>query len=231
VILAVGQAASAPATAAARDANGTLRARPDDLGTTVPGLFAGGDAVTGPSSIIVAIAQGRTAAAAIDRHLGGDGDLQRFAAARPATELRDGAPRGSRQLLPGHIPLAARLAGFALVEEAFDAQTAAAEASRCLSCDLLAYDVLVDAALCKDCGYCDEVCGLDVFARSDTFHASGYRPYVAAHAERCIGCLRCIYICPDFAITVRDRREPARADPPHHGAAAAQGEAAGAKVP
>ena len=211
VILAVGQAASAPATAAAREANGTLRARPDDLGTSVPGIFAGGDAVTGPSSIIVAIAQGRTAAAAIDRHLGGNGDLLRFASARPATELHEGAPRGSHQHLPAHIPLARRLEGFALVEQAFDANTAAAEAGRCLSCDLLAYDVQVDAALCKDCGYCDEVCGLDVFARSDSYHASGYRPYLAAHAERCIGCLRCIYICPDFAISVRDQREPARA--------------------
>jgi len=211
VILAVGQAASAPATAAAREANGTLRARSEDLATSVPGIFAGGDAVTGPSSIIVAIAHGRTAAAAIDRHLGGNGDLLRFASARPATELHEGAPRGSHQHLPGHIPLATRLAGFALVEQAFDADTAAAEASRCLSCDLLAFDVQVDAALCKDCGYCDEVCGLDVFARLDTFHTSGYRPYVAAHAERCIGCLRCIYICPDFAISVRDRREPALA--------------------
>lgn len=209
VILAVGQLASAPATAAEREANGTLRAREENLGTSVPGIFAGGDAVTGPSSIIVAIAHGRTAAAAIDRHLGGDGDLQRFARARPATELREGSPRGSHQHRPGHIPLATRLAGFALVEHAFDAKTATAEASRCLSCDLLAFDVQVDAALCKDCGYCDEVCGLDVFARSDSYHASGYRPYVAAHADRCIGCLRCIYICPDFAITVRDRREPA----------------------
>ena len=231
VILAVGQAASTPDTAAARETSGTIRARPDDLGTSVPGLFAGGDAVTGPSSIIVAIAQGRTAAAAIDRHLGGNGDLQRFGSARPQAELREGAPRGSLQHLPGHIPLATRLAGFALAEEAFDEGTAAAEAGRCLSCDLLAYDVQVDAALCKDCGYCDEVCGLDVFARSDAFHASGYRPYLAAHAERCIGCLRCIYICPDFAITVRDQREPARSDPTGRSAAAAPGEAVGARVP
>ncbi len=211
VILAVGQLATAPATAAAREPNGTIRARPEDLGTTMPGIFAGGDAVTGPSSIIVAIAHGRTVAAAIDRHLGGDGDLQRFASAATASEARETAPRGSVQQLPRHIPLATRLAGFAPVEEAFDANTATAEASRCLSCDLLAFDVKVDEALCKDCGYCDEVCGLDVFTRAETYHASGYRPYAAAHAERCIGCLRCIYICPDFAITVRDLREPAHA--------------------
>jgi NAD-dependent dihydropyrimidine dehydrogenase PreA subunit len=191
-----------------REDNGTIRALSQDLSTSVPGIFAGGDVVTGPSSIIVAIAHGRTAAAAIDRFLGGDGDLERYASAKPATELRDTAPRGSVQQVAYHVPMATRLSGFALVEEAFDAQTAIAEASRCMSCDLLAYDVQVDAALCKDCGYCDEVCGLDVFARSDAFHASGYRPYLAAHAERCIGCLRCIYICPDFAITVRDQREP-----------------------
>jgi formate dehydrogenase beta subunit len=212
VILAVGQLASTPATAAVKEDNGTIRALPQDLSTSVPGIFAGGDVVTGPSSIIVAIAHGRTAAAAIDRFLGGDGDLERYAAAKPATQLRDAAPRGSVQQAARHVPMAKRLSGFALVEEAFDAQTAIAEASRCMSCDLLAYDVQVDAALCKDCGYCDEVCGLDVFARSDAFHASGYRPYLAAHAERCIGCLRCIYICPDFAITVRDLREPLRQD-------------------
>ncbi len=212
VILAVGQLASAPSTAAAREADGKLRVLPDSLDTSVPGIFAGGDAVTGPSSIIVAIAHGRAAAAAIDRYLGGDGDLLRFASTKPATELRAGAPRGSVQQFPHHLPIASRLEGFSLVEEAFDAQAAKVEARRCLSCDLLAFDVLVDPALCKDCGYCDEVCGLDVFARSGAYHASGYRPYVAAHAERCIGCLRCIYICPDFAITVRDRREPALAE-------------------
>jgi NAD-dependent dihydropyrimidine dehydrogenase PreA subunit len=70
--------------------------------------------------------------------------------------------------------------------------------------------VQVDAARCKDCGYCKEVCGPDVFARSDEFNASGYRPYLAANAENCIGCLRCLYICPDFAITITDLRESCR---------------------
>jgi len=206
VILAVGQRASVPGTAASRRADGTVDATATDLATTVPGVFAGGDAVAGPSSIIVAIAHGRIAAAAIDRHLGGDGDLERFAHGKPATELREAAPRGSAQRPVRQLPIALRLASFELVEDALDAQTASAEAGRCLSCDLLSYDVQVDPALCKDCGYCDEVCGLDVFARSDHFHASGYRPYVAADPDRCVGCLKCIYICPDFAITVNDRR-------------------------
>jgi NADPH-dependent glutamate synthase beta subunit-like oxidoreductase/NAD-dependent dihydropyrimidine dehydrogenase PreA subunit len=211
VILAVGQQASAPTTAAERASDGTIRAHLDDLATSVSGIFAGGDAVTGPSSIIVAIAHGRIAAASIDRFLGGDGDLERFACAKPAAQLRDAAPRGSAPHMPLQLPIASRLAGFALVEAPLDAEAASAEAGRCLSCDLLSYDVSVDAALCKDCGYCDEVCGLDVFARSDTFHSSGYRPYAAVHPDRCVGCLRCLYICPDFAITVSDLRSASEA--------------------
>jgi NAD-dependent dihydropyrimidine dehydrogenase PreA subunit len=104
----------------------------------------------------------------------------------------------------------ARLGGFALVEEAYSRETALREATRCLSCDLFAYDVRVDAARCKDCGYCKEVCTLDVFTRSDEFNAGGYRSYVAAKAENCVGCLRCLYICPDFAITIGDPRASCR---------------------
>jgi len=77
------------------------------------------------------------------------------------------------------------------------------EAGRCLSCDLREFDVTVNEAACKDCGYCREVCGLEIFERSDRFNPGGYRPSIAAQAERCIGCLKCLYICPDFAITIR----------------------------
>ena len=210
VILAIGQEVDVPAKAVVRERNGVVRADPDTLATSVKGIFAGGDAVTGPASIIDAIAQGRVASAAIDRFLGGRGDLERFARNKPLAELRTAAPRGSARKEWHSISAEARLRSFALVEEAYGKETAIREASRCLSCDLLAYDVQVDAARCKDCGYCKEVCGPDVFARSDEFNASGYRPYLAANAENCIGCLRCLYICPDFAITITDLRESCR---------------------
>jgi formate dehydrogenase (NADP+) beta subunit len=207
VIMAVGQEVEGPARAVLREKNGVVRTDADTLATSVTGIFAGGDAATGPASIIAAIAQGRLASAAIDRFLGGSGDLERFARSKPLAELRAPAPRGSPRNQWHSICAETRLGGFALAEEAYDEQTAIHEASRCLSCDLLAYDVHIDAALCKDCGYCKEVCALDVFTRSDDFNASGYRPYVAAKIENCIGCLRCLYICPDFAITVGDLRE------------------------
>lgn len=207
VIMAIGQEVEVPAQSVAREKNGVVRADPYSLATSVPGIFAGGDAVTGPATIIDAIAQGRVAGAAIDRFLGGDGDLERFAGDRTAAEAPPTAARGSGRLAWTHIAAPARLGSFALVEQAYAEDGAMREATRCLSCDLLSYDVKVDAARCKDCGYCKQVCGPDVFTRSDGFNASGYRPYLAAKAENCIGCLRCLYVCPDFAISVNNLRE------------------------
>jgi NADPH-dependent glutamate synthase beta subunit-like oxidoreductase/NAD-dependent dihydropyrimidine dehydrogenase PreA subunit len=207
VIMAIGQEVEVPARAVEVEKKGVVRADPLSLATTVPGIYAGGDAVTGPASIIEAIAQGRRASAAIDRYLGGRGDIERFASAQPPAAAHAPAPRGSARAQWRSLPAATRLAGFTLVEQAYAEHEAVTEAGRCLSCDLLAYDVRVDAALCKDCGYCKEVCALDVFARSGDFNASGYRPYAAARSENCIGCLRCLYICPDFAISIESLRE------------------------
>jgi NADPH-dependent glutamate synthase beta subunit-like oxidoreductase/NAD-dependent dihydropyrimidine dehydrogenase PreA subunit len=208
IIMAIGQEVDVPAKAVARGKSGVVRADAANLATSVQGIFAGGDAVTGPASIIDAIAQGRLASAGIDRFLGGSGDLERFARAKPRAETPVTAARGSERAQWPSIPAQARLAGFALVEQSYGKETAMHEAGRCLSCDLLAYGVQVDAERCKDCGYCKDVCGLDVFARTDDFNKGGYRAYAAGKAENCIGCLRCIYICPDFAITVSDLREP-----------------------
>jgi NAD-dependent dihydropyrimidine dehydrogenase PreA subunit len=94
---------------------------------------------------------------------------------------------------------------FEIVERVYDPATAMREAGRCLSCDLREFDVTVNEAACKSCSYCREVCGPSVFERSDRFNSGGYRPFVPSGAARCVGCLKCLYICPDFAITIRDR--------------------------
>lgn len=207
VIMAVGQEVDAPPGNVRRERSGAIHADPRSLATSVQGVFAGGDAVTGPASIIDAIAQGRAAGAAIDRFLGGDGDLERFAARKRGADAPAAAARGSTRVAWPELPAESRFRSFALVEQAYSEDAAMREARRCLSCDLLSFDVKVDAARCKDCGYCKEVCGPDVFSRSDAFNASGYRVYVADKAQHCIGCLRCLYICPDFAITVSSQRE------------------------
>jgi hypothetical protein len=91
----------------------------------VPGVFAGGDAVLGPASIIDAIAQGRTAATGIDRP----------GSAATAPDFTPEVPRGTPRDLWKTLPLAQRLDGVAVVEQAHDWLTAAYDAMRCLSCD------------------------------------------------------------------------------------------------
>jgi len=49
--------------------------RTDDFATTVPGVFVAGDAGRGQSLVVWAIAEGRAAAAAVDRFLAGDTEL------------------------------------------------------------------------------------------------------------------------------------------------------------
>lgn len=206
VIVAIGQEVELPAASVAQEKKRTARVDAETLATSANGIFAGGDAVLGPASIIEAIAQGRTAAGAIDRFLGGSGIIDRPAARPTDSEVPQAMPRGTPRNAWRTLPLAQRLDGFSLVEQAYDRPTATHEAMRCLSCDLREFDVEVNPAVCKDCGYCREVCRLEVFKRSEQFNASGYRPAVAARAERCIGCLNCLYICPDFAITLTQRQ-------------------------
>jgi 2-oxoglutarate ferredoxin oxidoreductase subunit delta len=63
-------------------------------------------------------------------------------------------------------------------------------------------DVTIDIyrAWCKACGICVAFCPVHVFTRVE----EGY-PEVA-HPEACIGCEWCEIHCPDFAITVREKR-------------------------
>lgn len=67
------------------------------------------------------------------------------------------------------------------------------------------FHVDVDFEACKDCGYCIEVCPREVFAPADSFNVKGYRPVCVKYSEKCIGCRRCFFACPDFAIEVKER--------------------------
>jgi NAD-dependent dihydropyrimidine dehydrogenase PreA subunit len=202
VIVAIGQRVEIPARGLAARGDGTIGADADTMATGVARIFAGGDAVSGPASVIEAIAHGQKAAAAIDRCLGGGGDLGILAQPRHVPGPGEAAPRGSARAQAATLALPERLHGFALIEQACDAPPAMQEAARCLGCDLSAFVVSVDAAVCKACGYCAEVCGLGVFAPTGDFNAGGYQPYRAADSGACVGCLECLYVCPDFAITV-----------------------------
>jgi CO/xanthine dehydrogenase FAD-binding subunit len=75
VILAIGQGPDLSYTGTALQARGRLPAEPETGATNLEGVFAGGDAAGGPATVVAAVAAGRRAALALDRHLGGRGIL------------------------------------------------------------------------------------------------------------------------------------------------------------
>jgi len=78
----------------------------------------------------------------------------------------------------------------------------AAESSRCLNCDARKFEVILNVEYCKECGYCAEVCGVDTFGPADFFNEKGYRPEEVKTSDWCVGCFKCYFACPDFAIDI-----------------------------
>lgn len=100
------------------------------------GIFSGGDCVTGPATVIRAIAGGKVAAANIDEYLGfaheikSDIDL-------PKVRLSDHAPTGRINM--SERPACERKCDFHLMENCMSDSEAHQESSRCLHCDHFGY--------------------------------------------------------------------------------------------
>jgi hypothetical protein len=140
VIAAVGQHAQKFANFRVEtDAKGRIRVREDTLLTSRSGVYAGGDCVLGPSTLIEAVAHGRLAAAAIDRELGGDGDIEEKLLSndwQTSPSLgRDPEFNRRRKLRPILLAPALRK-GWDEVERGFSDADARAEAARCFKCNL-----------------------------------------------------------------------------------------------
>lgn len=122
-----------------RSGAGTLIVDGSSMQTSVAGVFAGGEVVSGPSSVVEAIEQGRRAASGIDSYLGGDGNVD-FRLVDEA-EL-DGELGGIERFasLPRtpepRLPVQEAVGCFTLVETGYTPEHAMREASRCLRCDL-----------------------------------------------------------------------------------------------
>lgn len=55
---------------------------------------------------------------------------------------------------------------------------------------------------CKGCGYCIEFCPNGVLAESEDFNAKGYHYPFVKENSKCIDCVFCETICPEFAIYI-----------------------------
>ena len=112
------------------------------LATGHPGIFAGGDAVLGPRTVIEAIAHGQRAASSIRRYLRGNPLGPRVE--RPAYEAiptpqvppTDEETKERARINENELPLKKRKTSFKEVALAYTPEQAQKEASRCLRCDL-----------------------------------------------------------------------------------------------
>ena len=117
---------------------GTVLAGSDTRLPEMEGVFAGGDCVTGPATVIRAIAAGKAAAANIDEYLGFHHEI--------TTDVQVPAPRFSDLRPRGRSDTTQRDAGerkqdFACIECGLTAEEAERESSRCLRCDHFGYGV------------------------------------------------------------------------------------------
>jgi len=142
VIVAIGQQPEVPEKSSLEidKVTHTLKADPDTLATGIKGLFAGGDAVTGPASVIEAIAAGRQAAISIDLYLGGTGDITQILA--PPEKVLPPIEESGEQRRPAMpmLPIKQRKNNFNPVELGYTVRKAKEEARRCLRCDLESED-------------------------------------------------------------------------------------------
>lgn len=105
----------------------------------IPGVYAGGDCVTGPATVIKAIEAGKVAAANIDNYLGYNHEIK--------CEINIPIPNYSDRQLIGRVNLKERdekerIKDFNLIELSMTAEEIEQEASRCLRCDHFGLGVL-----------------------------------------------------------------------------------------
>jgi len=145
VILALGQEADLSFLGAAssiRAKKGLVTVNEDSLETGMKGVYAGGDVTAVSGSIIHAIAAGRKAASAMDKAMGGTGDIEEvlFEKGIPNPNLgrHEGFAAWPRERVP-QLEVQRRHESFREVCLGFTDEQALKEAKRCLQCDLRLY--------------------------------------------------------------------------------------------
>ncbi|MFX1560099.1 MAG: FAD-dependent oxidoreductase [Promethearchaeota archaeon] len=136
----------------------TIKADPITLETNVPGVFAGGDVVLGPLTVVKAVGHGKEAAISIDRYIRGvdikEGRRNGIHRVQSFEVDKTGIPFEKREAMPKQAVIT-RVRKFTEVELGFNEAMAAAEAERCLGC-----------AVCCECERCVAACTRDAIDHS-----------------------------------------------------------------
>ncbi|MEW5724970.1 MAG: FAD-dependent oxidoreductase [Thermodesulfobacteriota bacterium] len=182
---------------------GTLAADTANMTTALKGVFAAGDLVTGPATVVEAIGGGKKAAEAIDRFLSGlpQPKLPPVPVRRARLECLEVSAATKMSLRRPEMPLLGldrRRVTFQQVELGYSENQVREEARRCLRCDL-----------CLRCGACVAVCrdkmGLGALKLGYLDPENPGPTDFRATAEKCIGCGACAVSCPTGALRIEDR--------------------------
>jgi len=176
VIVATGQSPDTPSDfGLSFGSGGMLQVDEGTLSTDKIGVFAGGDAVSGPASFIEAVAAGRKAASWIDQYLGGLGiidevlapaeEIPQVSRAQEALAMANGEAK--RPSMP-HLPIDQVLTGFAEVELGLSEQTSLIESTRCLKCNEIGFN-------CGACGF--KTCREAVINYQNRLNETGGEPW------------------------------------------------------
>jgi NADPH-dependent glutamate synthase beta subunit-like oxidoreductase/coenzyme F420-reducing hydrogenase delta subunit len=205
IITAIGQAPHTPGDFHVNVGKGsTIQVDPSTLTTNRMGVFAGGDAVTGPATVTEALAAARLAASRIDDYLQhryplADRDLKRTLEGDLLPKTMEMIRKIGR-VEPPSPPAKTRAKELVPDELVYDWETATEEARRCLRCGMGAEILFQDK--CATCLTCLRVCPYQV----PYLDASGT---IQIPVEQCQACGICVAECPAKAIVLRkpyDRR-------------------------
>jgi formate dehydrogenase beta subunit len=199
---------------------GTLKID-DNLMTTAPGVFAGGDVAFGPRILVEGVANGHKAARSIHLYLSGKVEKKVLSRFRifPDWEMPRNYLRIARQKMP-MLPVNRRI-GIAEVEQGFDEVQGRAEGLRCLKCQV---NTIFDGSKCILCNGCVDICPehclrlVDLaqvrgderletlirrrFGVSPDQLPRGLGGAIIKDEEKCIRCGLCAQRCPTHAITM-----------------------------
>jgi NADPH-dependent glutamate synthase beta subunit-like oxidoreductase/ferredoxin len=202
---------------------GRIKVDPATYATNVRGVFACGDFVTGPTTLIEAAGHGKKCAYAIDRYLSGRVDVTIAANVKITSSWRHDMPELYDVLPRQHIPMVPlpmrmpstdpKVNFTSPVELGYDTTGAVAESTRCLMCN---YNIWFDPFRCVLCGACADVCPEGVIHMVDVnqLKTEGLLPEIEESygwsdgaamildEERCIRCALCVKRCPFDAITM-----------------------------
>jgi formate dehydrogenase major subunit len=216
VIVATGQRPQPFDTPGEKNDRGLLVTDRDTFRTSIPGLYVAGDYVTGPSTVIEAIAMGRKAAERIAEDLTGRTFREKVVRLQE-TEITDRQRAWDyvpRQEMPTVTPVEDRLTAMTReVESGYSHEQAETESKRCYLC-YLHYEI--DLNRCIYCRYCIDVAPRDCIKLVDevtTNEAGAITGFVETTRwkdvnaividnSRCIRCGECMRVCPVDCISV-----------------------------